>query len=95
MIRVLGVAVVVGLVGCAPAPPANTVQGRCQQQIDSDPAVQAVMLQGPPRGMDVVWQADLGQARRKSYNDCMIAAGAAPPGGVEPVNRARYGTGWY
>ena len=95
MIRVVGVAVVVGLVGCTPAPPADTAQGRCQQQIDSDPAVQAVMLQGPPRGMDVTWQADLAVARRTSFNSCMVAAGAAPPGGVQPVDRALYGTGWY
>jgi hypothetical protein len=95
MIRVVGLAVVAGLVGCAPPPPAGTVQGRCQQQVEYDPAVQAVVVQGVSRGMDVTWQAQLSRARLKSYNDCMIAAGAAPPGGVEPVDRARYGTGWY
>jgi len=40
-------------------------------------------------------QAELARARLKSYNDCMVAAGAAPPGGVQPVDRALYGTGWY
>lgn len=95
MIRPWTLVVVVGLVGCTPAPPADTAKGRCQQQIDSDPAVKAVMVEGVSRGMDVVWQAELGRARLKSFNDCMVAAGAAPPGGVEPVDKARYGLGWY
>jgi hypothetical protein len=95
MIRVVGLAVVAGLVGCAPAPPANTVQGRCQQQIDSDPAVKAVMVKAAMTGLTPPYQAELARARLKSYNDCMVAAGAAPPGGGQPVDRALYGTGWY
>jgi hypothetical protein len=94
MRRVVGLAVVVGLVGCTPAPPADTAQGRCRQQIDSDPAVQAVMVQGVSRGMMPDWQAELALARRVSFNNCMVAAGG-PSGGVEPVVRARYGLGWY
>jgi len=95
MIRLSTLLVVVGLVGCAPAPPADTVKGRCQQQIDSDPAVKAIMVRGVSVGMTPPWQAELARARFKSFNDCMVAAGAAPPGGVEPVDRARYGAGWY
>ena len=30
-------------------------------------------------------------ARRNSINACLVAAGEAPPGGVQPVTRARYG----
>ena len=95
MRRVVGLALVVGLVGCSPAPPADTARGRCQQQIDSDPAVKAVMVQGVSRGMMPDWQAELARARLTSFNNCMVAAGAAPPGGVEPVDRARYGAGWF
>jgi hypothetical protein len=95
MMRLVGLALVLGLVGCAPAPPANTAAGRCQQQIDSDPAVQAVMVQAPSTGQSLPWQRELALARHKSFNDCMIAAGAAPPGGVQPVDSVRYPTGWY
>ncbi len=95
MIRLVGLVLVVVLAGCAPAPPAATVQGRCQQQVENDPAVKAVLVQATMRGMDLPWQTELAQARRKSFNDCMIAAGAAPRGGVEPVNGVRYPSGVY
>jgi hypothetical protein len=89
------VGVVVVLAGCAPAPPASTVEGRCQQQVDNDPAVKALLVQAPSTGQGLPWQTALAQARRKSFNDCMVAAGAAPRGGVEPVNGVRYPSGVY
>jgi len=95
MRRLAGLVVAVALAGCAPAPPAGTVQGRCQQQVENDPAVKAVLVQAAMRGMDLPWQTELALARHKSFTDCMIAAGAAPPGGVEPVKGVRYPSGVY
>jgi hypothetical protein len=95
MRRLVGLAVVLGLVGCSPAPPADTVQGRCQQQADDDPAVKAVLVQATTRSGEPPWQAELAQARHKAVQDCLIAAGVPVRGGVEPVNRAHYGLGLY
>ena len=83
------------LAACSSAPPATTAQARCQQQVNDDPAVKAILVNAPVMGAEPVWQEQLAQARRKSVNDCLVAAGLAPPGGVEPVSRARYGLGWY
>jgi hypothetical protein len=89
------VSVVTGLAGCAPAPPADTVQGRCQQQVDNDPAVKAVLVQASSTGMSLPWQTALAQARHKSFTDCMVAAGVTRPGGVEPISGTRYPLGLY
>ena len=95
MSRYLALALLPVLAACSTAPPATTAQGRCEQQVDQDPAVKAVLVQAPAWSADPGWQELLRLARRKSVNDCLVAAGFAPPGGVEPVNRARFGLGWY
>jgi hypothetical protein len=77
------------------APPATTAQGRCQQQVDQDPAVKAILLQAPARSGEPRWQEELAQARRKSVINCLNAAGIPQRGGVQPVSRAQYGAGWY
>jgi hypothetical protein len=94
-VLVASVLVAGGLAACSSAPPATTAQARCQQQVNDDPAVKAILVNAPGMGADPTWREQLAQARRKSVNDCLVAAGLAPPGGVEPVNRARYGLGWY
>ncbi len=85
----------VALAGCTPAPPADTVAGRCREQADNDPAVKAVLVQASSTGMGLPWQAELARTRHKSFYDCMVAAGAAPPGGVQAVDSVRYPSGWY
>lgn len=84
-----------GLVACSSAPPATTAQGRCEQQVNSDPAVKAVLIDAPTRGADPLWQQQLAVARRTSVNNCLAAQGLAPRGGVEPVAGAYYGLGWF
>jgi hypothetical protein len=79
----------------APPPPATTVQGRCEQQTDQDPAVKAVLAQAPARSGEPRWQEELAVARRKSVTDCLAAAGIKQRGGVQPISRAQYGLGWY
>ena len=93
----LGLALVLlpALVACSKAPPADTAQGRCEQQVNDDPAVKAILVDAPSRGWDPIWQAELNRARRKSVYDCLAAAGVAPRGGVEPVEHAHYGLGWF
>ncbi len=97
----LVLALLAALAACgAPGPPRSTAvlgpdAARCQQQTDNDPAVKAVLVQAPSRSGDPVWQQQLADARRKAVNDCLVAAGVAVRGGVEPVARAHYGLGWY
>lgn len=83
------------LAGCTPPPPATTPQGQCQQQTDQDPAVKALLADGPARSSEPMYQQELALARRKAVNDCLSAKGLAPRGGVEPVSHARFGLGWY
>jgi hypothetical protein len=83
------------LVACSSKPPASTVQARCQAQVDDDPAVKAILVKAPGMGADPGWREELAQARRKSVDDCLSAAGVVVRGGVEPVSRARYGMGWF
>jgi hypothetical protein len=83
------------LAACGSSPPADTAQGRCEQQVNSDPNVKAVLVDAPAWGEDPHWQQQLAQARRKSVNDCLIAAGVTVRGGVQPVDRARFGSGWF
>jgi len=93
--RVLAALAVCALAACSPSPPPTTVQGRCQQQANDDPAVKAIQVQAPTFGSDPAWQASLQRARRNAVSACLSAAGIAQPGGVEPVGRARYGAGWF
>jgi hypothetical protein len=95
MSRYLALALLAVLAACSAAPPANTAQARCQQQADNDPAVEAILVEAPAWGADPQWQEKLALARHKSVNDCLVAAGLAPRGGVEPINRAHFGLGWY
>jgi hypothetical protein len=95
MIRYRALVLLPMLIACSPSPPATTPQARCQQQVDSDAAVKALLVQAPARSADPRWQADLADARRQSVTVCLTAAGLAPRGGVEPVARARYGLGWF
>jgi hypothetical protein len=80
-----------GLVACSSAPPANTAQGRCEQQVYNDPAFKAVLVDSSTYGTDPRYQEQLAQA---VYN-CLAAQGLAPRGGVQPVAGARYGAGWF
>jgi hypothetical protein len=89
------VAVGWGLGACASAPPANTAQARCEQQVYDDPAYKAVLVDASTYNIDPRFQERLAQARRKSIYNCLVAEGLAPPGGVQPVSRARYGLGWF
>jgi hypothetical protein len=91
----LALALLPVLAACSAAPPATTAQGRCEQQAYQDPAVKALLVKAPAWSGDPGWQEELRLARRKSVNDCLVAAGLAPPGGVQPVARARFGLGWY
>jgi hypothetical protein len=91
----LAIVFVWGLVACTSAPPANTVQARCEQQVYDDPAFKAVFVESSSRGMDPRYREQLAQARRKSINDCLAAQGLARRGGVEPVAGAHYGLGWF
>ena len=83
------------LAGCTPPPPATTPQGQCQQQVDQDPAVKALIADGPLRSSEPRYQEDLAQARRKAVSDCLTAKGLQQRGGVEPVSRAKFGLGWF
>jgi hypothetical protein len=83
------------LAGCAPAPPADMAQGRCQLQADKDPAVQELIFQQLANPGEPGIDQQLALARRKAVNACLDAAGVATRGGVEPVSRAHYGLGWY
>jgi hypothetical protein len=84
-----------GLVGCAAPPPATTAQARCEQQVYDDPAFKAVFVEVSVHKEDPRYQEQLVLARRKSVNNCLVAQGLAPPGGVQPVTGAHYGLGWF
>jgi hypothetical protein len=83
------------LTGCSSKPPADPVQAKCEKQSYDDPAVKALTYDRPAQVGDPVWQQQVAEARRIAINRCLTASGAAPPGGVEPVMRARYGLGWF
>lgn len=84
------------LAGCSsPPPPTDTARQRCEWQADKNPAVQKVLQQQALRSGDPAWQEELALARRKAVDACLVAAGVALRGGVQPVSRARYGLGWY
>jgi hypothetical protein len=83
------------LAACSPPPPANTPEARCQQQEDQDPNVKALLVQAPVEGQKPEFQQQLVMARRKALNDCLTAQGLAPRGGVEPLQGAHYGLGWF
>jgi hypothetical protein len=95
MTRYLALALLPVLAACSPAPPANTVQARCQQQADNNPTVQALLLEQPARPGNPALQRQIDQARHRAVNECLVAAGAPVRGGVEPVARAHYGFGWF
>ena len=57
--------------------------------------MKAVLVKAPAWSSDPQWQEQLAMARHKAVNDCLVAAGLAPRGGVQPLNRAHYGFGWY
>ena len=83
------------LMACSSGPPADTAQARCTQQTNQDPEVKALMIQQASRIGDPSWQAQLDVARFNAMNACLVALGAAPRGGVEPVIRPAYGLSWF
>jgi hypothetical protein len=91
----LAVAMAAMLTGCAARPPADTPEARCQQQVDQDPNVKALMVQAPYSNMNLDFQQALMLARRKAVFDCLAAQGLAPRGGVEPVHPVPTGTSRY
>ena len=76
-----------GLVACSSAPPANTAQGRCEQQVYDDPAFKAVLVGLVDAAhRSTLPGAALLQARRKSVYNC-LGPGLAPRGGVQSGRR--------
>ncbi len=91
----IAVAIPAILAACAPQPPADTPEARCRQQQDEDPNVKALLVQSPVEYQKPVFQQQLLMARRKAVTDCLAAQGLAPRGGVEPLQGAHYGAGWF
>ena len=91
----IAMAMLAMLAACTPSPPADTPEARCQQQEDRDPNVKALLVQSPVEYQHPEFQQQLVMARRKSVHDCLAAQGLAPRGGVEPLQGAHYGLGWY
>lgn len=79
------------LAGCTSPPPATTPQGQCEQQVDQDPAVHALLVQAPVYSYDPIWQTKLSLAQRKALNTCLTVKGLPSRGGVQPVLLAPYG----
>jgi len=91
----VAVAIPAILAACAAPPPADTPEARCRQQVNQDPNVKELLVQSPADYQKPEFQQQLEMARRKAVNDCLAAQGLAPRGGVEPLQGAHYGLGWF
>lgn len=94
---ILGLCLLAALAACAPRPPppADPLLARCQRQADDTKEVRDLLVRAPSRRGDPQFENDLAMARRKAVDACLTGAGHPPRGGVEPVNRAHYGLGYY
>ncbi len=79
------------LTGCAGLfgsdAPAGSTLGICQRRAIDDPAVQEATLRAnsPLQGVRVEGVHDQQVATRRAVQRCLAGRGAAPAGGVEPV----------
>lgn len=69
----------------------NSVEGVCARQADNDPQVhQLMMLRLSSNGLSQQLEGPYNSARRQAIQSCLYGHGAAPPGGVAPVQTNRY-----
>lgn len=90
----LGACAVVALAGCSAPTPQSNVKAFCRDVANHDPEVQQIREIGAGQPLyQADHQIELQQKLHLAEQKCLVAHGAAPPGGVQPSNDPWYRSG--